>query len=277
MIINSLGVNITKNCNLNCAHCLCGDAKNECITKKVIEKAFKGIERIDELYLTGGEPFLRLDLIRMVIDEVKKQNIELRSISITTNGTIFNEEMKQTLLSIFDGVDGYITVSKDKFHKNSICEKLSCFDKMFIGEDTFYKLLILRMKKFCLENKINSNINDIAEKFVAKMGRAKGIEGAVEISQKIYALGNYSVKNHLYADEVIIDTTGHVLKCDYENGDVENFSIGNVLDNTLEELIFNKCASELDGRGLKYEDDELTKQAINQMYVRKQRKQLGIF
>lgn len=276
MIINSLGINITKNCNLNCAHCLCGNAKNECMTKDVIKNAFKGIERIDELYLTGGEPFLRPDIIYMVIDELKKQNIEVKSILLTTNGTIFDDEVKQMLISIFDGVDGYITVSKDKYHKNSICEKLSDFDKKFIGEDAFYKLLILRMREFCLKNKINFNINDIAEKFVAKMGRAKDIEGAMEISQKIYALGNYSAKNHLYVDEVIIDTTGHVLRCDYENDDVENLSIGNVLDNTLEELIFSKCSSELEGRGLKYEDDELTKQAIDVMYAKKQSKQLGI-
>lgn len=272
MILGSLGINITKNCNLDCAHCLCGDAKDECITKDVIQIAFKGIERIDELYLTGGEPFLRPDIICMVIDELKKQKVEIHSISITTNGTVFNDEIKNVLIYIFDGIDVNLVVSKDKFHKQAISKRLCNFDKHFVGNDFIYQALIFRIKDFCLKNKINFNINDSAEEFIAKMGRAKNIKGAVKIPQEIYALGNYSAKNHLYIDEIIIDTTGNVLRCDYENDDVENLSIGNVLNNTLEELIFNKCVRELNERGIKYKDVALIKEAINSMYIRRQRK-----
>lgn len=272
MIINSLGINITKNCNLTCAHCLCGNAKNECVTKDVIQGAFKGIDRIDELYLTGGEPLLEPDIIRMVIDECKEQNVEVLCISITTNGTIFTDKVKETLLYIFNEVDADLMVSKDKFHKQEICKKLSNFDKCFIGKDFIYNVLILRIKDFCLEHKINFETSEVAEEFIAKMGRGKNIKGAVEIPKKIWALGKYSAKNHLYVDEVIIDTSGHVLKCDYENDEVEELSIGNVLDNTLEELIFNKCVSELEQKGIKYKDDKMIRQAIDVVYKKSQRK-----
>lgn len=271
MILNSLGINITKNCNLDCAHCLCGDAKDECITKDVVQHAFKGIERIDELYLTGGEPLLRPDIIRMVIDECKKQNVILNYITITTNGTIFNDDVKEILLYILNvvdvAVDMDLNVSKDKFHKQSICKKLSNFDKHFIGNDFIYQALILRIKYFCLQHKINFGISEVAEKFIAKMGRAKNIKGAVGVSKEIHALGNYSAKNHLYVDDVIIDTSGHVLNCDYENDEVEELSIGNVLNNTLEELIFNKCVSELEQKGIKFEDDKMINDVINSMYI----------
>lgn len=272
MILNGLGINITKNCNLDCAHCLCGDAKNECITKEVVESAFKGIKRIDELYLTGGEPLLKPEIIRMVIDECKKQNVEVQCISITTNGTIFTDEVKKTLLYIFNGVDADLIVSKDKFHKQSICKKLSNFDKLFIGQDFIYNSLIFRIRDFCLEHKINFDTNGIAQEFLAKMGRAKNIKGAMEIPKKIWALGNYSAKNHLYIDEIIIDTSGHVLKCDYENDEVEDLSIGNILDNTLEELIYNKCISELEQKKIKFKDDKMITEAIDMIYVKANRK-----
>lgn len=270
MELTYLGINVTKDCNLDCAICLCGEPKKECITKDVIESLFKGIKKVNELYITGGEPLLYPKLIRMVADECKKQKVEISNMSLTTNATIFNDEIKEALLYIFSGTNASITISVDKFHKASIYKKLDNFDKVFIGKTSLYKCLVDRIIIFCKENNIEFKTRDIGKHdLIAKMGRAKNFPEAIEVSRNLYALGNYYHKEHLYIDEVLVDTSGAVLRCDYENDEVERLSIGNVKDNDLEQLIFNKCVKELEQKGIKYNDPEMYKVAIDSIYIKR--------
>ncbi len=101
------------------------------------------------------------------------------------------------------------------------------------------------------------------------MGRARNLS-TFEVDNKIYALGNYYPKAGLYCDNITIDTTGHVLRCDYENDEVENLSIGNVLDKPLQRIIREKCIQEIKNKYKIYTDSEALEVIMNHKFMQKQ-------
>ena len=109
--IEQLTIQITQACNLRCAYCAYGgNYKNqrehsgavmplETIKKCVdfIMSRSRGVEQI-AIGLYGGEPLLMIDSIRECVKYVR-ENYEYRDVhfTITTNGTIFNDEIIQFL------------------------------------------------------------------------------------------------------------------------------------------------------------------------------------
>lgn len=96
-----LNLDITSRCNLNCEHCYwkkTGNLKKE-ISLKELEKIFNEFHEkgVDAIFLTGGEPLLRIDVIRMA-------NKIFNSVSLVSNGTIKVPEDIQR--RIFVSIDG---------------------------------------------------------------------------------------------------------------------------------------------------------------------------
>ena len=61
LYISDLVLEVTRRCNMSCAHCCRGDAQNCDITHKVIDDAFANLSGIGSLVFTGGEPSLNVD------------------------------------------------------------------------------------------------------------------------------------------------------------------------------------------------------------------------
>ena len=129
----------TRRCNLNCRHCFRGDAENVSIEKEYIDKLLCQCEKIKTLCFTGGEPFLEPDVIDYAIDYLDKNNIPLERISITTNGTIYNDmKVIKALQKAYSYIkknyeDGYIliTISNDKYHNNNLQKFYKAMEKHF--------------------------------------------------------------------------------------------------------------------------------------------------
>lgn len=81
---------LTRKCNLKCAHCLRGEWQNLTMTKEVIDKMLEVSSGIDFIFFTGGEPFLAPDLIEHIVDRVIALDFDAKYISVITNGTILN-------------------------------------------------------------------------------------------------------------------------------------------------------------------------------------------
>ena len=148
MKVSNFGVNVTKKCNIDCDFCLCGDPKNESIHVNVIQNMFNSVDEIGELYLTGGEPLLEPDLIISIKDEIKKRNLKIQKLSITTNSTIFNSKVEEALLYFFEGYDSSLIVSVDEFHERAI-ERLYKRKNMKYDKNT-----VLMLIKKCFNHKI---------------------------------------------------------------------------------------------------------------------------
>ena len=91
--LKSLFLEITRKCNLKCEHCLCGEAQNLTISKKVIDRMFEQIENATNITLTGGEPLLAVDMIEYFFRKLKQSQWKPLYIDIVTNGTIKNEKI----------------------------------------------------------------------------------------------------------------------------------------------------------------------------------------
>lgn len=75
-----MAIEVTRRCNMHCAHCLRGNAQNMNITRNIIEDALRDVEWIGALTLTGGEPSLNVLGMLNVLDVCKQNNIQVGSI-----------------------------------------------------------------------------------------------------------------------------------------------------------------------------------------------------
>ena len=101
--LNSIYLYVTDRCNLRCKHCWieplycedCEDNNNNEFNLKYLKKAIEDAREIglNRVKVTGGEPFLRKDIID-IIEYLHAQNI---TVDIETNGTLVNKEIVEVL------------------------------------------------------------------------------------------------------------------------------------------------------------------------------------
>lgn len=84
--LNEFAIEITRKCNMKCAHCLRGEAQKKDIHKKYITKALEDISSIGSLTITGGEPTLNIPAIRFILEELKRLEIPVSNFYIVVNG-----------------------------------------------------------------------------------------------------------------------------------------------------------------------------------------------
>ena len=97
--INYLRVSVTDRCDLRCVYCMKEKMtflpRNEVLTLEEIERLCDNfIEMgVNKIRLTGGEPLVRKDIMKLIERlNLKKNNTNLKEITLTTNGTLLNGE-----------------------------------------------------------------------------------------------------------------------------------------------------------------------------------------
>ena len=68
--LNEFAIEITRKCNMKCAHCLRGEAQKRNIHKKYITKVLEDISSIGSLTITGGEPTLNMFQQKIMVRDV---------------------------------------------------------------------------------------------------------------------------------------------------------------------------------------------------------------
>lgn len=91
VVFNQLTIEVTRRCNMECAHCLRGDAQNEDIFLSAIDGVLDQTEAIGRLIITGGEPMLNLRAIQYIANGIAMRGIPLMRLQIVTNGLIYDE------------------------------------------------------------------------------------------------------------------------------------------------------------------------------------------
>ena len=95
--INYLRVSVTDRCDLRCVYCMKENMtflpKKEILSLEEIERLCDNFIDlgINKIRLTGGEPLVRKDIIKLISKlNLKKKNTSLKEINLTTNGTLLN-------------------------------------------------------------------------------------------------------------------------------------------------------------------------------------------
>lgn len=121
--IDYLRISVTDKCNLRCRYCMpeegvCLIPHEELLTLEEVFRVVRIMEHlgIQKVRLTGGEPLVRKNLVKLVRDISSLEGIQ--EISMTTNGVLLKEkvaEMKEAgLTSVNISLD---TLNPEKFQK----------------------------------------------------------------------------------------------------------------------------------------------------------------
>ena len=131
--INYLRISVTDRCDLRCVYCM--NEKMTFLPKKEI-LSLEEIERmcdnfidlgVTKIRLTGGEPLIRKDLIKLIHNlNLKKNDTTLNEITLTTNGTLlekFSDQLKENGINRINiSLD---TIQENKYNKITRFGKLS--------------------------------------------------------------------------------------------------------------------------------------------------------
>src|SRR5436190_8726845 len=121
--INYLRLAVTDRCNLRCFYCMPEEGihylpKKEVLTLEEIERliTLMGQMGISKIRLTGGEPFVRTDLMQLIRRIVEIDGIQ--SLHLTTNGVLTGQHIpelkKLGIKSVNLSLD---TLDAERFHK----------------------------------------------------------------------------------------------------------------------------------------------------------------
>jgi cyclic pyranopterin phosphate synthase len=206
--IHKLRLNLLDACNMRCMYCMPEDTKFMAkryllspdnffnITKNLIEFG------VDEIRLTGGEPFLRSDIKEIVI---KLSTLKLKKLGITTNAIDLNkhlEYLKDTSLR-------NINVSLDSLDENTF---------HFMTKRNVLNLVldnVLKAKEMGFTIKLNCvvlrNYNFSEVKELIEFSAKHNIELRFLELMKIGVALDYFEKEFVSADEIIkkISELGH--------------------------------------------------------------------
>ena len=91
---------VTRRCNLRCAHCFRGEPQNIDISEEIINKTLDQISSCLSFDVTGGEPFLVPDKLEYLADGIIKRKMRFTSFSLVVNGTILDERAQRSVAAI---------------------------------------------------------------------------------------------------------------------------------------------------------------------------------
>lgn len=84
--IDNLVIEVTRKCNMSCAHCLRGDAQKIDIDTAYIDNLLENVVGIDNITFSGGEPSLNIAAIDYTLTACQSKNISVGSFYVVTNG-----------------------------------------------------------------------------------------------------------------------------------------------------------------------------------------------
>ena len=83
--IADLVIEVTRRCNMCCAHCCRGEAENIDITHEVIDRTLANLSGIGMLVFSGGEPSLNTEAIEYTLEVCKRKGISVSAFYVVTN------------------------------------------------------------------------------------------------------------------------------------------------------------------------------------------------
>lgn len=220
LYLDQLIIEVTRRCNMSCAHCMRGDAQNKDISTAVIDRVLDGVQGhgISTVTFTGGEPTLNVPAIQYFVDQVKIRSVGVGSFFVVTNGKVESLPLIHTLIDLYAYCDepemSGLIISSDDYHE--------C-----IKTPRLYKAL----KFFSPEGHGPSDDRAIIRE---GRGRRFGKRPYRPESWEFEILDHYvSVKSNLH-----VAVNGNVMcGCDFSFARVDRERVGNVLRESLKDII----------------------------------------
>lgn len=218
--INAFGIEVTRKCNMQCDFCMRGKSQNIEITSDVMNNIFDSLSKFEKISigtinLTGGEPFLAPEKVVKIINELMKRNINISWLTITTNGSIFDENIIHALNLM------------NEYAKFGVTLRISADPHHIINKD-----------------KLNTNIEKIKEVFKGKLEiqvdvpflLPSGYENNNNTPPKYNEFISYYDGEKVYVPLLFITSKGTITDtCDYSYEQVDKFNFGSIDKITLDD------------------------------------------
>lgn len=213
---DSLVIEITRRCNMGCAHCMRGEAQNMDISEEVIDATLSKVDSISSLTLTGGEPSLNTPAIRYIAKKIEKLNIPLGNAYIVTNGKEVSNDFILACLELFMLADepefNGLALSQDMFHEEVPIENVN---------------KLKQLAAFTAEDK-NTDFDRVP---LLDLGRARSLNNFAKrgpVHDTFTAIVDNGVLD-LSESTLVVAVNGDLLtECDYAYENTDNICIGNV-------------------------------------------------
>lgn len=240
MNIENLYIEVTRNCTIECEHCLRGNKERKNIDYESLDRIFKDIKEIDTLLLSGGEPLINKKALEDIILLIKKYNVKINRIGIITNGTICSNIIIKLLNELKKETSKLeMVVTSDIFHReeirkynleNKVKRNYLLFNKLFGAkldltlDNTSYTLNKKGRAKYLNIDKINEMTKNRFTKFkfvpVPKDNRLEIINDNVEghicvdvngnivdyglsfIEEDLFSTYSYNDKDRSFSDSI---------------------------------------------------------------------------
>lgn len=240
VFVQNLGMIVTNKCNLNCVHCMRGCKNNKDMSTDVIKATLEQIDSIGNLAICGGEPTMALDVIEKMFNYIVDNNIVLQQVTLTINGTIYDENFLRLLDYINDYIadlnyenDVHFCISYDKYHNEEI--KRLGLEKEFLENIRKYT----ESEYFYDFNKLKSNL------LLFKEGNAENLDDNLTVNIKpmdiiVSYMGKFKKEDKKYTaigPLITINTDGIITECDASiKHQEELYNYGNVLSDSIKEI-----------------------------------------
>lgn len=225
--VSDVVIEITRRCNMCCAHCLRGDAENVDIQERYIDAFLDSFEKgacISYIVFSGGEISLNIPAIRYILKAVKERNISVGSFYMVTNGKAVDKMADLALASLEwwnyccdkdDDMCG-LCISSDNFHEKIPHESEGFFSGLKYSHDD--KVTDFRFHSLINEGRaktINSSLYRKCEPCVEKLKYEINGDDGIDF----------------WCSEMYLNAVGDVVSgCNWSYESQKKYRIGNVMD-----------------------------------------------
>lgn len=160
LYIENLILEVTRKCNMSCAHCMRGNAEELDLSFSTIQPLLDRLDGIGTITFTGGEPTLHIPVMKEILNYCREKEISIYNFYIVTNGKQISDEFLLFLLHLYqycyehnDEVNEFsrLALSKDDFH-----EPIPSKNQALLSTFTFYH----PQKKLTILQKYQSYLRD---------------------------------------------------------------------------------------------------------------------
>jgi hypothetical protein len=224
--IDNLVIEVTRKCNMACAHCLRGEAQKIDIDTAYIDNLLKNVTGIGNITFSGGEPSLNIHAIEYTLLACQERGISVGSFYVVTNGKANALPLAIACLKWYAYCDCDedmcgLALSKDMFHDEIQRE----------NENVLKGLSFFRHDKYTDFNRVK----------MINTGRAEELYGfdkmSVDYHDEPFSFFGDAESGYTIETMVYLSANGEIrTNCDAAYDD-EDFTIGNLNRDTFDYVV----------------------------------------
>ncbi len=244
-VLENFIIETTRRCNMRCEHCMRGESQNIDISKEYIDYILnnKDIIRIGHICFSGGEPTLNPDIITYAINKIITENIDVRGISMVTNGKIFNKDIVDAFnkfnLYRNERVKKELQECPQKYRDQMIASDTDNHARITFSVDKYHYPISDSVKenyKKYAKGLIISE-HDLEDERILKTGLSNfGKEFRYKLNPVVYSLAN---NDYWIISPIYITATGFITsEGDGAYSDMDKINMGNISNINIEEILY---------------------------------------